>query len=273
MGGRSSRSSASNPFRKERIQAGCVALMIQLYYTDVSPFFSLDMESIASACFHKLSAERARKTLRFRRTEDKVRSLFSELLLNHALLENGAVDSFFGLGSKLKIGTHGKPYIEGDTNAAFNISHSGKYVVLAYASSCVGVDIEELIRFSSAKSILNSFSSQEKRRLEMYPACQRTEQITRFWTLKESYIKYLGCGFFLSFSEFSLGKLIDGSDPDRTVRSACDVEDKGPVFFHTQKLDPGYYLSVCTAKEEPISLIHVPAESLWYHFLFEQTQA
>ena len=102
---------------------------------------------------------------------------------------------------------NGKPYCD---DVFFNISHSGKYVVLATADSEIGIDIEK-IRDTEKRLFAEDFASKE--------------EFFEMWTKKESIIKYLG----------------------KTIISMknINVEDYGKLL-KTSDFFEGYAFSICT---------------------------
>ena len=93
------------------------------------------------------------------------------------------------------LGTRGKPSLRGRDDIHFNISHSGGVTVCAVADVPIGADVE--VRRG------RDISDALKRRVltdEEIALTGRTDGGTdeftflRFWTLKEAYLKWKGCG-------------------------------------------------------------------------------
>lgn len=79
----------------------------------------------------------------------------------------------------------GKPFVAGRHDINYNISHTAGYVVCAVGTLAVGVDIEQIRPIS--QRVINRF-------LDGCPA----EQAVLKWTMRESYGKMTGEGFFHS---------------------------------------------------------------------------
>ena len=143
------------------------------------------------ALFEKLcssvSQKRREKIDKYRFDEDKRLSLGAEALFIKALDE-------FGIDYKsinLDYGKNKKPYIKGN-ELYFNLSHSGNMAVCAVSESEIGVDIEQ-IKSADFKIAKRIFTESETAFVG-----DSNEQFIRLWTLKESYMKYLGKGLSLS---------------------------------------------------------------------------
>jgi len=96
---------------------------------------------------------------------------------------------------------HAKPMLSGQSNVHFNISHSGRWVVAAFAEKPVGIDIE---RVKTANMLVahRFFSEEEIAFLTQKQMTERDEWFFRFWTLKESYLKAIGTGLSKPLSSF-----------------------------------------------------------------------
>lgn len=88
----------------------------------------------------------------------------------------------------IKTTKNGKPYVE--FGPCFNVSHSGKYVVVAIANKEIGVDIQKKILISNA--IAKSFLCIEEN--VILPLEDKYYQ-TYIWCRKEALLKCLGTGW------------------------------------------------------------------------------
>jgi phosphopantetheinyl transferase len=95
-------------------------------------------------------------------------------------------------------GPHGKPCIDAPRPLAFNLSHSGDWLVLAWHEDAgageLGVDLEH--RQGRARDVLRLarryFSPEEVRALEHLEGESRELLFYRLWTLKEAWVKAHG---------------------------------------------------------------------------------
>lgn len=86
-----------------------------------------------------------------------------------------------------------KPYVRGFFK--FNLSHSGRYIVLAVGEKTeVGVDIETKATLASVRSIAERYFSEVENKY-IFSAKTEAAKINHFltlWSLKEAYIKSIG---------------------------------------------------------------------------------
>ena len=80
----------------------------------------------------------------------------------------------------------GKPY--------FNLSHSGKYVVLAIADYEIGIDIEHIMTCHEA-TVKKVYSQKMQDELSELSGKERDEKFSELWTEFEAKLKLKGIGF------------------------------------------------------------------------------
>ena len=121
--------------------------------------------------FESLNDKQKEKALSYRNEIDQVRSMASSYLIN-------------SLSDKpLLFNEMGKPYFE--DGPYFNVSHSGKYVVMAVSNKEVGVDIEENVR-KDMSSLIRIFNEVETKMIKEH------SDFYYMWCAKESLIKCIG---------------------------------------------------------------------------------
>lgn len=105
-----------------------------------------------------------------------------------------------------RLGEKGKPSLRDYTGLRFNLSHSGKLAVFAFAIDCeVGIDIEEIRPVSDLDSVaINSFSPNEAADLLWLPKEQRQVAFFACWTRKEAFLKAIGEGLDVSLDSFQV---------------------------------------------------------------------
>ena len=113
-------------------------------------------------------------------------------------------------------GKHGKPFalVNGvPSDASFNVSHSGRHGLIAFArSDGLGVDLEVRAPGRDFDGIGgNVYGPRERLALSSTAGWEKADLFYRFWSLKEALIKALGTGFSLSPSLFEVpGPMIEG---------------------------------------------------------------
>lgn len=192
--------------------------MINIICTDLS---GADRQ-VYEALYHRASFLRRDRADRYRREEDALRCLAAGALLRYAL----GTDKF--TEDKMP---NGKPFIREKPDFHFNLSHAGCWVVLAFGDSPVGVDVERIRPETDIASISRRFFAEEEQRYILEDPDQSRSRFFEIWTVKESYIKFLGTGLKTDLTAFSV---LNGQ-PD--------------VRYYHWKLSEGYCLSLCTREE------------------------
>ncbi|PZE21773.1 4'-phosphopantetheinyl transferase family protein [Paenibacillus xerothermodurans] len=185
-----------------------------------------------------VSEERRAKAQKYVKPDDAHRSLIAEYLIRAVIrsklhLSNAEI-SFVS-------GPYGKPRVGGIPSFHFNIAHSGAWIVCAVDSAPVGIDVEEIKPMSF--DVAQFFSEQEIRWLMSHQETARTSCFYDLWTLKESYIKWVGTGLSLPLNSFSI--MLDGDAPV----SVQPAELHGPCFLRQMDIAPGYKMAVCSTKD------------------------
>ena len=180
-----------------------------------------------------ISEENMKKCQRFKFREDVLRTLYGELLVRHVLCEQFL---FVNKDIKLSRNEAGKPYIE-ECNIYFNISHAGDFVVCAFCEQPVGIDIEEIkeIDLEIAKRF---FCKSEYEDLMEQKEVDRLNYFYSLWTLKESYIKWLGMGLSIPLDSFCF-KITD-------TEISFVNSNRLMLPFFKQYYVAGYKLSLCS---------------------------
>lgn len=92
-------------------------------------------------------------------------------------------------------GKYGKPQMKNGANH-FNLSHAGRYVVLAIAEVPVGIDMEPLdgVKWGAARKVFPRGWMEE---LEDAPQEEQEMLFTVMWTRMEAVLKAEGTGFWI----------------------------------------------------------------------------
>ena len=111
------------------------------------------------------------KAFGYKNENDQIRSLASSYLVNSLSKE------------PLLFNDTGKPFFE--NGPYFNISHSGRYIVMAVSNKEVGVDIEENVE-RNMSSLIRIFNEAEAKMIKEH------SDFYYLWCAKESLIKCMG---------------------------------------------------------------------------------
>ena len=119
----------------------------------------------------KVNESQKEKAMKYKNEIDQIRSLASSYLVNSLSNE------------PLLFNDMGKPFFE--NGPYFNISHSGKYIVMAVSDKEVGVDIEENVE-KNMSSLIRIFNEVEAKMIKEHA------DFYYLWCAKESLIKCIG---------------------------------------------------------------------------------
>lgn len=143
-----------------------------------------------------LSPEERTRLERLRQREDQQRFLFGRGLLR---IFAGAHLGLSPEHVKLNHGPFGKPFVVANPGAPtfqFNVSHSGKLILLAFHPLHeVGVDVEQVRPMADWDAVARrSFPDNEYRALATLPAKNQLPAFFQAWSRHEAGLKALGRG-------------------------------------------------------------------------------
>ncbi|WP_373265146.1 4'-phosphopantetheinyl transferase family protein [Hungatella hathewayi] len=185
--------------------------------------------------YNKLEPELKKKIDNFKFVADKKRSLLSHFLRLYSISE------YFGIDYKnIEFGfnNYGKPLVLNPLNIFFNISHAGDYVMCGVSCKDIGIDIECISEYLDLEVAKRLFMSEEYNIIQN--SSNRRETFTKYWTLKEAYIKFLGCGLSKPLNTFGF-KIIN--EKVILIESSNRTEQK-PIF-KTKYINNHYIYSLC----------------------------
>jgi 4'-phosphopantetheinyl transferase len=201
----------------------------------------LGPEGVGPAEAGVLSDEERARAARFRRPEDRARSIVSRTALRELLARYvGSTPAAL----RLTAGPHGKPMLAPGSTASppgFNVAHSGRVILLA---SAVGVDVEQLRDDVEIEELARRFfAPEEVAAVHAVPGTRRVETFFRIWTRKEAFLKAHGAGLSAPLDTFST--TTRAGEP----RDEVDGEAEGAPWY-LRDLDPaaGYAGAVVTSR-------------------------
>lgn len=157
-------------------------------------------EARLNAVFPLLDSARQARVARLQDTQKKAQCAAAGLLLTHLFGRDGQPPQFTH-------GSRGKPYLVGENEPFFSLSHSGDWVFCAVADSEVGLDTQEFTPYRE-KIAARWFTDIERTWLAENP----DERFAMLWAKKEAYCKFTGFGLVLPPSSFSVPYPADGWD-------------------------------------------------------------
>ncbi|HGD3320613.1 MULTISPECIES: 4'-phosphopantetheinyl transferase family protein [Proteus] len=160
---------------------------------------------------------------------------------------------------KLLRNQYGKPFIENNDitkKIQFNLSHSHDCVAIAISNtSLIGVDIEYCCHNRELNNIIEyCFSEKDKQYLSYFNETQKKYIFYKMWTLKEAYVKSIGCGLSNNYI-----KEIDFYLRRNRATSIEFIEKNATekLSFMTRKIFNIYQISTVTQNnQEDFQLIH-----------------
>lgn len=121
-------------------------------------------------------------------------------------------------GYEIQKNEFGKPYVRGN-GVYFNLSHSGKFGVIALSETPVGVDVEA-IKGRDHALLLNRFNAEERAEVN-----SEADFLVHF-TAREAYVKYSGGSIYALYNKLSFegGYIyLDGIKQENKITSyVCD---------------------------------------------------
>ena len=198
--------------------------------------FTADLDAVL-ADTSTLSEDELGRAARFRFASDRQRFVAARSILRDL------VASYLG-GSARQVefdyGAQGKPFVA-DTALSFNVAHSGKCALFAFAPGFeVGVDVELLDHARRDDELIADrfFSPTEVATLRAHGRGARPEAFLRCWTRKEAFIKARGEGLSLPLQDFDV-TFAPGVRP-AVLRTTWSAEEPAEWTLHDiSNLCPG----------------------------------
>ena len=210
-------------------------MSVSLYYAN-----SLELldDMLYEKAYSLVSQERKEKLDRIKSIKSCCQSLTCELLLKKALFDRGLNPDSIAYS----YGEHGKPFLQAYPMVYFNFAHSGELAVCAISSKEVGCDVEQTGKNRS--NVASRFLTQEEyRQVELMEENKKNEEIIRYWTWKESFLKAIGEGFHYPLQAFSFVK----ADGQIQIHQSWDKQD---YYFREYDVGTDYCCTVCAQEND-----------------------
>lgn len=171
-------------------------------------FIMLDKEinfSVYVPLLRLLSDEKQNRINRFCFDIDKKLTVVSDLFVRYLMCS-----VLYKTNEELLFATniYGKPYIKGERDLHYSISHTPNAIAVATSRTPVGVDIERIQVFDNR--IVERFFSQKEEKYIKSSIENQKDRFCEIWTKKESYVKWLGKGLSVPLNSFDV---LDGDLP------------------------------------------------------------
>lgn len=200
-------------------------------------------QDFTESCWNRYLSQ-ARKLEAEKRKNEKERQLFlgAEVLLNRSLER---LETDIRLPASYGRNQYGKPYLLQDEALKVNWSHSGEYVICGVADQEIGIDLqfakkklkESLIRRTLQPEEMAFYKNAKEDKMRLF---------YKYWTLKESYLKAIGTGFYTSLETFYVQ--MDEVTP-RIVQKDLKDQEQNCYCRLLEFADPDYVAAVCCVKQ------------------------
>jgi len=139
---------------------------------------------------------------------------------------------------------YGRPVLASQPGLSFNLSHTAGLIALAVSRDGeVGIDTEQLARQIDTLALAEySFHSSEFDSLRQLSPPERAQRFLHYWTLKEAYLKALGCGLSLAMNHFAFDFSVAGG---LSWRGPPASPEPSPPWFWLYQADAAHPLALC----------------------------
>ena len=213
---------------------------------------------IPVALLSGLTADERDRASRFRQARDRWLFVLGRALLRYGLRKRFGIEQ-----PRLCLSANGKPRLDPDHGAEFNLSHTRGYVACAFGQACdLGIDVERVDRIIDGDGIARAyFAPSERDLLDRTPESTREDVFLRLWTLKEAVVKAAGLGLSLELGRFAVAL-----DPPRLRTAVAELGDRSAWQLHEWCLPQSCRLALAIRRRNerplPVSLTEVPIQVL-----------
>lgn len=180
---------------------------------------------------------RKKKIDRYKRAIDKKLSILAYFLLEYGLKK----ENYFYKMPEFKYGKYGKPYLKNYPNIFLNISHCMHGVACGISKYDIGIDIEAIDK-NNLSCVDLVMSNKE---IELISKSRFPEKtFTRFWVLKESYLKNKGTGIGDYLHKLDFSKKLDN-----------EFEYKNRLFQVFEY--PNSFISICSLEKLKFNVVDI----------------
>lgn len=211
---------------------------------------ALSLKEIQTAS-QTLSVSEIDRASRFRLPELRRDYIAAHDLVRRALT---AHDSRYAAHSwKFVSGVHGKPFLEideGRTGIEFSLTHTSGLVACAVSTAPVGIDVELVRPDWDYREVVRYFTAAEAKALSLVSPELSSTTFVEIWTLKESFLKAVGCGLSGALDSVSF----DVADTSRVQCSLPDNFTSNEWKFQLLSPSPDSRLAITLNSSLPMDL-------------------
>jgi len=192
-------------------------------------------DSVLTDLLGLIDKKKRDRLLKFVFWQDLHRSLLADLLVRKVIIETYCISN-----EEIEFGVNefGKPYYKTLKDFHFNVSHSGDWIVCAIDNKPIGIDIEKISACINLGISENFFSNKEHD--DLLSKIDPFDYFFTLWSLKESYIKYIGKGLSHPLNTFSM----------KLNNSKIYIESHNKIlqdiYFKQYNIDKEYKMAICS---------------------------
>ncbi|SMD41576.1 4'-phosphopantetheinyl transferase [Aquiflexum balticum DSM 16537] len=131
-----------------------------------------------------------------------------------------------------------KPFISGQPDFHFNISHSGDWMTMIISKYPCGIDVEKIQPDFDFEGVIQlTFHPEEIGYIFQNP--DQTKAFFRIWTIKESFLKATGVGLIDNLSDLNM------------MKNSTPLANLNPWQIQSFIIDGNYWCSICYQAQNP----------------------
>lgn len=163
----------------------------------------------------------------------------------HALLQ----EALQGAVPPVAHTAYGKPFFPSLPSFHFNFSDSGTWLVLAWSSNEIGIDLQQITgtRYDPLAIARRFYTKEENDLLQRQQAADpllARRTFFRLWSIKEAYLKFLGIGLAGGMNRYRIEPL---TEQRRTEQRSADAAPSGGVSGN-DRTGPDHYLTLTSGR-------------------------
>ena len=214
-------------------------MMTQVFFAELSTANTVTIGELMEL----VPPDRQRELAALASDPDRKLGLYAELLVRSQINES------LGLGNDRIVfekQEHGKPYLKGNPEFYFSLSHTKNAIAAAFSECEVGVDLER-VKAIDCRVAKRAFSPKEQTHVLSHQ--NKDLAFYEVWTRKEAYLKWTGTGLSAPLNSFDT---YDAENSDRIYTREAGA----------------YVLSVCCESivSKAPALILLTESDLYSHF-------